>query len=198
MAIACAAWNQAKGKHTAAECVFPQVQAQAWVALTDAAHGASEKTVSVYQCRDLCGSDWVTITVGSATKKTRMQIPGLPSSHTNDAIAMACAGGEVVKPHAVASHLHNGKRSEHAVWASCMVKGWKVDEVVNVKGRIGSIGRWCLTGAYVVKDLTSGKACVEVTSRILERLARPVQGWMITRLSFSHIRGKEGGASSPV
>jgi hypothetical protein len=208
LAIACATCNQAKGNQTAAEFGFPQVQAQAQVSLTDAAHVSSVKTAIMQQLRDLFGSDWVTITYGYETKYKRIQILGLPKSHTNDAIAIACAIGEVVKPRAVAYHihcisrgqyqLHNGKRSEHKVWAPRKVKGWKLYELVKVKGRIGYIGGRRIKGAFVVKDLMSGKAFVEVTPRKLERLARPVQSWMITRLSSPQIIAKEGGASSPV
>ncbi len=147
------------------------------------------------------------MTYGYETKYKRIQILELPKSHTNDAIAIACAIGEVVKPRAVAYHircisrgqyqLHNGKRSEHKVWAPRKVKGWKLYELVKVKGRIGYIGGRRIKGAFVVKDLMSGKAFVEVTPSKLERLARPVQGWIITRLFSPQIIAKEGGASSP-
>jgi hypothetical protein len=47
------------------------------------------------------------------------------------------------------------------------------------------------------KDVPNGKKLLEVTPRKLVRVARPTQGWMITRqLVLDSIR-KEGGASSP-
>ena len=36
-------------------------------------------------------------------------------------------------------------------------------------------------GAFIIKDCTSDKRLLEVTSRKLERVARPVQGFLITR-----------------
>ncbi len=62
---------------------------------------------------------------------------------------------------------------------------------------IGYISGRRVNGAFVVKDVRSGKALAEVTPRKLVRLARSVQGWIITRFPLSHITGKEGGASSP-
>jgi hypothetical protein len=48
----------------------------------------------------------------------------------------------------------------------------------------------------VLKDAINGKTLLEVTPRKLERVARPTQGWMITRQVADWSR-KEGGASSP-
>src|SRR6266851_1446982 len=93
--------------------------------------------------------------------------------------------------------IYNGRHSEHKVWAPRKVKGWKLYELVEAKGQIGYIGGRRLTGAFVVKDVRSGKVLAEVTPRKLVRLARCVQGWIITRFPCSHIIGKEGGASSP-
>ena len=62
---------------------------------------------------------------------------------------------------------------------------------------IGYISGRRVNGAFVVKDVRSGKALAEVTPRKLVRLARSVHGWIITRFPLSHITGKEGGASSP-
>lgn len=85
--------------------------------------------------------------------------------------------------------LFNGKRSEHKVSAPMKVQDWKLYEKVEAKGQIGYIGGRRVKGAFEYKDLITGKSIVEVTSRKLRRLARPVQGWMIHR--------KEVRASSP-
>jgi hypothetical protein len=85
----------------------------------------------------------------------------------------------------------------HKVWAPRKVKGWKLYELVEAKGQIGYIGGRRLTGAFVIKDIRSGKALAEVTPRKLLRLARCVHGWIITRFPCSHLTGKENGASSP-
>ncbi len=52
-------------------------------------------------------------------------------------------------------------------------------------------------GAFVIKDVTSGKKLLEITPRKLVRVARPTQGWMITRQSVLDRIRKESGASSP-
>jgi len=62
---------------------------------------------------------------------------------------------------------------------------------------MGYIGGRRVKGAFVVKEVVSGKTLLEVTPRKLHRLSRPVQGWMITRFPFAQSTGKEGGASSP-
>ena len=144
---------------------------------------------------------------GYETKYQRIQVLKLPKSHVNDAVAIACAIGEVVKPLTVVYQLrcvprghyqmYNGKRSEHKVWAPRKVKSWKLYELVEAKGQIGYIGGRRLTGAFVVKDVRSGKALAEVTPRKLVRLARCAQGWIVTRFPFPHFTGKEGGACSP-
>jgi hypothetical protein len=90
----------------------------------------------------------------------------------------------------------NGKRSEHKCWAPHKVRGWKLYERVRAKGLTGYIAGRREKGAFVLKDAISGKTLLEVTPRKLERVARPTQGWMITRQVADWSR-KEGGASSP-
>ena len=93
--------------------------------------------------------------------------------------------------------LYNGKRSEHKVWAPKKLHGWKLYELVEAKGQMGYIGGRRVRGAFVVKDVVSGKTLLEVTPRKLRRLSRAAQGWMISCFPVSQITGKEGGASSP-
>jgi len=149
------------------------------------------KTAVVQQLKDFFGSDQVRITYGYETKYKRFQMLNLPKSHANDAVAIACSFGEVVKPLAVVHQmrclprghyqLYNGKRSEHRVWAARKVKGWKLYEEVSAKGRVGYIGGRRVKGAFVIKDLASGKTLVEVAPSKLKRLARPNHGWLIWR-----------------
>ncbi len=207
LVIACDACNKRKGTRTAEEFGYPEIQAQARVPLKDAAHVSSIKTTVVQRLAQQFGSERVAVRYGYETKYQRIQVLNLPKSHANDAVAIACAIGEVVKPFAGVYQLrcvprgnyqmYNGKHSEHKVWAPRKVKGWKLYELVEAKGQMGYIGGRRVDGAFVVKDVISGKALVEVTPRKLVRLARCVQGWMITRFPLSHITGKEGGASSP-
>jgi len=207
LVIACDACNKRKGTRTAEEFGYPEIQAQARVPLKDAAHVSSIKTAVVKPLAQQFGSERVAVRYGYETKYQRMQVLNLPKSHANDAVAIACAIGEVVKPFAGVYQLrciprgnyqmYNGKHSEHKVWAPRKVKGWKLYELVQAKGQMGYIGGRRVKGAFVVREVRSGKALVEVTPRKLVRLARPVQGWMITCFPFSHITGKEGGASSP-
>src|SRR6266704_666802 len=207
LVIACEPCNKGKGSQTAEEFGYPEIQAQARVPLTDAAHVSSIKTAVVQSLAQQFGAERVAVRYGYETKYQRIQVLKLPKSHVNDAVAIACTIGEVVKPLTVVYQLrcvprghyqmYNGKHSEHKVWAPRKVKGWKLYELVEAKGQIGYIGGRRVKGAFVVKDVSSGKALVEVTPRKLVRLARPVQGWIITCFPFHHITGKEGGACSP-
>jgi hypothetical protein len=207
LVIACDPCNKRKGTRTAEEFGYPGIQAQARVPLQDAAHVSSIKTAVVKPLAQQFGSERVAVTYGFETKYQRVQVLNLPKSHAYDAVAIACAIGEVVKPLTMVYQLrcvprgnyqrYNGKHSEHKVWAPRKVKSWKLYELVEAKGQIGYISGRRLTGAFVVKDVRSGKTLVEVTPRKLVRMARCVHGWIITRFPFPHITRKEGGASSP-
>ena len=191
LALACEPCNARKGTRTAQEFGYPEVQAQARLPLRDAAHVASLKTALLAQLIHGFSTDRVHTTFGYETTYKRIQVLDLPKSHANDAIAIACAMREVVKPLAVVYHLRclprgnyqlfNGKHGEHKVWAPRRVRGWKLYELVEAKGQIGYIGGRRLKGSFVLKDLLTGKPILEVTPRKLRRLARPVQGWIIYR-----------------
>jgi 5-methylcytosine-specific restriction endonuclease McrA len=207
LVIACDSCNKRKGTWTAEEFGYPEIQAQARMPLKDAAHVSSIKTAVVKLLAQQFGLERVAVRYGYETKYQLMQVLNLPKGHAYDAVAIACAMGEVVKPLTMVYQLrcvprgnyqlYNGKHSEHKVWAPRKVKGWKLYELVEAKGQIGYIGGRRLTGAFVVKDVRSGKSLAEVTPRKLVRLARCVYGWIITRFPFPYIAGKEGGASSP-
>lgn len=199
LALACEPCNRKKGTQTATEFGYPEIQAHALVPLKDAAHVSSITTSIVQQLSKLFGSAQVAVTYGYETKYQRIQVLNLPKSHRNDAVAIACSIGEVVKPLAEVYQLrciprgtyqrYNGKHSEHRVWAPHRVKGWKLYELVEAKGQVGYIGGRRVKGAFVLKELTTGKPLLEVTPRKLRRLARPRRGWMIHR--------EEMHASSP-
>jgi hypothetical protein len=207
LTLACEPCNVRKGNQTAEEFGYPEVQARARASLKDAAHVSSIKTLVVKQLALQFGAEQVVVTYGYETKYKRIQVLRLTKSHTNDAVAIACEIGEGVKPLSMVYQirclprgnyqLYNGKHSEHKVWAPRKVKGWKLYELVEARGQIGYIGGRRIKGAFVVKDVMSGKVLVEVTPRKLVRLARPVQGWMITRLPALQILAKEGGTPSP-
>jgi RRXRR protein/HNH endonuclease len=200
LALACEPCNLKKGTQTAEEFGHPQIQAQAKMPLKDAAHVSSMKTVVVTRLREQFGDDQVSITFGYETKYKRIQVLNLPKSHHTDAVAIACALGEVVKPLPIVYQfrciprgnyqLFNGKRSEHKVSAPRRVQGWKLYELVEAKGHRGYIGGRRLKGAFVLKDVVTGKTILEATPRKLRRQARSTQGWIIYR--------KEVRASSPV
>ena len=98
LTLACHACNQRKGQQTAAEFGFPQVQAKVRVPLKDAAHVSSLKSRVVHDLQAVFGESQVSIAYGYETKYKRIQGLDLPKSHTNDAVAIACEIGEVVKP----------------------------------------------------------------------------------------------------
>jgi len=207
LTLACHTCNQGKGQQTAAEFGFPHVQAKAGVPLKDAAHVSSLKSRVVHDLQAVFGESQVSITYGYETKYKRIQGLDLPKSHTNDAVAIACEIGEVVKPLEMVHHLRclarghyqrfNGRHSEHKCWAPRKVRGFKLYELVKAKGGVGYIAGRREKGAFVIKDVISGKKLVEVTPRQLLRVARPTQGWMITRQPVLESIRKESGASSP-
>ncbi len=204
LAIACEACNLKKGNQTAAEFGFPEVQVQARTPLKDAAHVSSIKTWVLEELKHHFGSERVQSTYGYETKYKRIQVLHLPKSHTNDAIAIACAVGEVVQPAASIFHhrcvphgnyqLYNGVRSEHKVWAAKKLRGWKLYELIEAKGVVGYIGGRRIQGAFVMKVVATGKGILEVTPRKLRRLARPWKSWIVARQSLVR---KEERASSP-
>jgi 5-methylcytosine-specific restriction endonuclease McrA len=188
LTLACEPCNARKGQQTADEFGYPEIQAHARVPLRDVAHVSSIKTSIVQQLRVIFGAEQVAVTYGYETKYQRIQVLGLLKSHTNDAVAIACASGEVVKPLPLLYQLrcvprgnyqrYNGKHSEHKVWAPRRVKGWKRYELVEAKGQIGYIGGRRLKGSFVLKDVSSGKTILEVTPSKLHRLARCRHGWI--------------------
>jgi hypothetical protein len=207
LAIACEPCNQKKGNQTASEFGFPEIQAQARVPLKDAAHVSSLKTRIVQDLQAVFGVSQVRITYGYITKYQRIQVLGLPKSHTNDAVAIACEIGEVLKPVETVYQIRclargqyqrfNGPRSEHKCWSPRKVRGWKLYELVKVKGVVGYIAGRREKGSFIIKDIANGKKLVEVTPRKLERIARPTQGWLIVQQLVPQSIRKEGGASSP-
>ena len=207
LTISCAPCNLKKGKQTAEEFGFPQVQAQAEAPLRDAAHVSSLKGEVLRQLGEQFGEEQVEVRYGYQTKYQRIQVLGFPKSHTNDAIAIACELGEVVKSRPLVYQLrcvprghyqvYNGKRSEHRVWAPRKVRGWKLYELVEAKGQRGYIGGRRLKGSFLLKDLSTGKALLEVAPSKLVRLARPSHGWIIASVSEPSTTKKESGVSSP-
>jgi len=208
LTLACEACNVRKGTKTAEEFGYLEIQAQARVPLRDAALVSSLKTAVVQQLQALFGNERVHTTCGYETKYQRIQVLDLPKSHANDAVAIACKRGEVVKPlesvyqmRCVARGQYqrfNGSQSEHKCWAPRKVRGFKLYELVRVKGEIGYIAGRREKGAFVIKDVTSGKKLAEVTPRKLERRARPTGGWMVVQKLLPDGMRKEDGASSPV
>ena len=204
LTLACQACNVRKGTQTAAEFGYPAIQAQARVPLKDAAHVSALKTRVVHDLHVLFGERRVSITYGYETAYKRIQILKLPKSHTNDAVAIACAIGEGVERcdamHQVRCvsrgqyQLFNGKHSEHKTWAPRKVKGWKSYEVVTAKGVLGYIGGRRLKGSFVLKDVSTGKTILEVAPGKLQRIARCTHGWITTTTAINE---RKGGASSP-
>ena len=206
LTLACETCNLRKGTQTAEEFGYPEIQKQARIPLKDAAHVSSLKTAVLQQLRSRFGAASVAITYGYETKYKRIQVLGWSKSHTNDSATIACQMGEVVKPLPEMFQIlclprgqyqrFNGLGSSHKCWAPRKVRGFKLYELVKVNGQVGYIAGRREKGAFVVKDVMSRKKGAEVTPRKLLRVARPSQGWMMTRQpSLEKIR-KEGGASS--
>lgn len=207
LTLACQSCNDRKGTQTAEEFGYPAIQARARVPLKDAAQVSSLKTAVVQHLQAIFGNECVCTTLGYETKYKRIQILGLPKSHTNDAVAIACEVGEVVKPMECVYQMRclargqyqrfNGPHSEHKCWAPCKVRGFKLYELVKTKGVMGYIAGRREKGSFVIKEVTSGKKLAEVTPRKLERRARPTWGWILIQQTIPVHMRKEGGASSP-
>ena len=207
LTLACEPCNRHKGTQTAEAFGHPEVQAHARMPLRDAAHVSSLKTAVVQRLQALFGHEQVHPTFGYETKYQRIQVLHLPKSHTNDAVAIACERGEVVKPLETVHSMcclargqyqrFNGPRSEHKCWGARKVQGFKLYELVKVNGQVGYIAGRREKGAFVIKDVVRGKKLTEITSRKLLRVARPSQGWLIACQPTQALSGKEGGASSP-
>jgi len=186
---------------------YPEIQARARVPLKDAAHVSSLKTAVVQHLQAIFGEEQVRTTFGYETKYKRIQVLGLPKSHANDAVAIACEMGEVVKPLESVYQIcclargqyqrFNGPCSQHKCWAPRKVRGFKLYELVSTKGVGGYIAGRREKGSFVIKEVTSGKKLAEVTPRKLERIARPAWGWILIRQAVPARMRKEGGASSP-
>jgi 5-methylcytosine-specific restriction endonuclease McrA len=191
LTLACEPCNVHKGTQTAEEFGYPGIQAQARMPLKDAAHVSSLKTALVQHLQAIFGDEQVHTTFGYETKYKRIQVLALPKSHTNDAVAIACETGEVIKPLESVYQIRclargqyqrfNGPRSEHKCWAPRKVRGFKIYELVRVKGVVGYIAGRREKGAFVIKEVTSGKKLAEITPRKLERRARPTWGWILIR-----------------
>lgn len=207
LALACQPCNQRKGNRTASEFGFPQIQAQALLPLRDAAHVSALKTSLVAQLQQQFGKAQVQVRYGYQTTYQRIQILDLPKSHTNDAVAIACEIGEMVRPLETVYRIRclprgqyqrfNGLHSEHKCWAPRKVRGFKLYEVVEVQGDVGYIVGRREKGAFIIKDVATGKKLAEVTPRKLVRVARPTQGLLMAQKPILGSLRKEGGGSSP-
>lgn len=206
LTLACQPCNQRKGNQTASEFGFPQIQAQALLPLRDAAHVSALKTSLVAQLQQQFGKAHIQVRYGYQTKYQRIQVLDLPKSHTNDAAAIACEIGEMARPLETVYRIHclprgqyqrfNGLHSEHKCWAPRKVRGFKLYEVVEVQGDVGYIAGRREKGAFIIKDVTTGKKLAEVTPRKLVRVARPTQGFLMAQMPILGSSRKEGGASS--
>lgn len=206
LAVACGPCNLRKGRQTAAEFGFPEVQAQARVPLKDAAHVSALKSRVIQDLQAIFGEGRVSIAYGYETKYKRIQVLDLPKSHANDAVAIACEFGEGVRPLETVHQIRcvargqyqrfKGPRSERKCWAPRKVRGFKLYELVKVNGAVGYIAGRREKGAFVIRGVASGKKLAEVTPRKLLRIARPTQGMVITRQPAPERVSREGGASS--
>lgn len=207
LTLACQPCNQRKGNRTASEFGFPHIQAQALLPLRDAAHVSALKTSLVAQLQQQFGKAQVQVRYGYQTKYQRIQVLDLPKSHANDALAIACEIGEMVRPLEATYHIRclprgqyqrfNGLLSSHKCWAPKKVRGFKLYEVVKVQADVGYIAGRREKGAFIIKDVTTGKKLAEVTPRKLVRVARPTQGFLMAQQPILGTIRKEGGASSP-
>jgi hypothetical protein len=188
LTLACAQCNQAKGKQTATEFGFPDLEKQAQKPLVAAAHVSSIKNWVVETLSRLYGASQVSTSYGYETKYKRIQVLKLPKTHAHDAIAIACRVGERVITNNVCYQirclprgnyqLFNGQRGEHKVSAPKKLYGWKLYEMVEAKGLIGYIGGRRVKGSFALRSPVTGKLFCEVRPSKLRRVCRPQHGWL--------------------
>jgi 5-methylcytosine-specific restriction endonuclease McrA len=190
LTLACKTCNQSKGKRTAEEFGYPEVQARALKPLRDAVHVSIIKTWVIGTLASLLDQVPITTTYGYETKYKRLKRLELPKTHYFDAVAIACELGETVVPGKVwyqyrcvargRYQLYNGSRSEHKVSGPKKVCGWKLFELVNVNGHVGYISGRRVSGRFSVKDAVTGKLLVDgIGHKKLVRLARAAHGSIV-------------------
>jgi 5-methylcytosine-specific restriction endonuclease McrA len=190
LTLACKTCNQSKGKRTAEEFGYPEVQTRALKPLRDAVHVSIVKTLIIRALSSLMGQENVSTTYGYETKYKRMEMLELPKTHYCDAVAIACELGETVVPAKVwyqfkcvprgSYQLYNGNRSEHKVSGPQKVFGWKLFELVKVKGQVGYISGRRVSGRFSVKDAVTGKLLVDgIGHKKLIRLERATHGLIV-------------------
>jgi len=190
LTLACKTCNQSKGKRTAEEFGYPDVQVRALKPLRDAVHVSIIKTWVIETLPSLLGQVHISTTYGYETKYKRMKTLELPKTHYFDAVAIACELGEKVMPGTVwyqfkcvprgSYQLYNGSRSEHRVSGPKKVFGWKLFELVKVNGQVGYISGRRVSGRFSVKDAITGKLLVDgIGHKKLIRLARATNGLIV-------------------
>ena len=190
LTLACKTCNQSKGKRTAEEFGYPEVQTRALKPLRDAVQVSIIKTWIIRSLSNLLGQENVSTTYGYETKYKRMKMLKLPKTHYFDAVAIACELGETVKPGKVwyqfkcvprgSYQLYNGSRSEHKVSGPKKVFGWKLFELVKVNDQVGYISGRRVSGRFSVKDAVTGKLLVDgIGHKKLIRLERASHGLIV-------------------
>ena len=165
LTIACHDCNQSKGKLTATEFGFPNVQKQASKSLKHAAHMNLIRKSFLKQLQGL-GID-VKETFGYITKKTRIDA-GLAKTHAIDA---RCITGNVyvqpvddlwlkkkVRRHNRSIHkmtLYKGgvKRANQAPYET---RGYRLFDLVSFEGALWYVHGRRVKGAFVLKSLSDG------------------------------------------
>lgn len=187
LTLACKTCNQSKGKRTAEEFGYPEVQARALRPLRDAVQVSMIKTRVIRTLSSLLDPVIVSTTYGYETKYKRMKTLELPKTHYFDAVAIACELGETVTPSKVwyqykcvprgSYQLYNGSRSKHKVSAPKKVFGWKLFELIGVNDQVGYVSGRRVNGRFSVKDAVTGKLLSDGISHLkLIRLARSAHG----------------------
>jgi hypothetical protein len=162
LTLACKTCNQSKGKRTAEEFGYPEVQTRALKPLRDAVQVSIIKTWIIRSLSNLLGQE----------------------------NAIACELGETVKPGKVwyqfkcvprgSYQLYNGSRSEHKVSGPKKVFGWKLFELVKVNDQVGYISGRRVSGRFSVKDAVTGKLLVDgIGHKKLIRLERASHGLIV-------------------
>jgi len=178
LVASCHECNQKKGKQTAAEFGYPELQAKVKAKrLSMAAITQMGKTATLQRLAEIAP---VTETFGYITKVDRKAIE-LPKTHYYDAVAIACAGEPVKalptyeRVRAVSRGARQQRKGSHSQMVARMpyeVFGYRLwDKVRLANGTVAFVGARRKTGIFTIKDIF-GKEFTSQTYKKLMLVAR--------------------------
>jgi 5-methylcytosine-specific restriction endonuclease McrA len=190
LTLACGPCNQQKGSQTAAECGFPQIQAQAKRPLKDAA-AVNATRWALYRALQATGLR-VEAGTGGRTKHNRTRL-GIAKSHWGDA---ACVGASTPDTLTiVTTHPLQIKAVGHGSHQVCGTDAFGFPN--RHRGRAAMVAG-CSTGDMVVAKIPTGKHAGVHTGRVTirQRACFQLNGFSVHPKFMTVVHKKDGYAYS--